>query len=462
MGCMCPCLRTPIAVNPCPNKTDSFRQLPMSLRSMAESAGSVTMKDSIDGSKQLNNFSARNSLIVGTYRSSRKLEIVSKENSPNSKKSHYGMLRDVMYPDVNCTISVRVLPQKSTNTASKSASNSNSFFLGSSQSMRVIRTEEPPPNPKTVDGSEKSVPESPPKAQVRSFRHLRIEQLDSIQTSNIKLNKLSQFSPLRKPSESRVEHTSIRPRTNTAPSFIPLLQAKTTPASHALESAKGNTQPKPLRSLDLPRSVRLIRKPISPRKDLPLDAKAVGGSPKLRSRSPRKGSQKKIPREHGSPGGFSIKSKKTMRSPPQKARKISESYLADSMSGPDRAIQPSEEHPAVLPATKRLGQSHPSYQQSTLLATTTAVSQEALSLGTKSQVPQLEATPRGDCLNRRNTLCKPELRKLDSGQPLRKTQTCVYSRPEELSFCAISEKSGENSDVLIPNFDPDLDEALRI
>lgn len=462
MGCLCPCLRTPITVKPCPNKHDSARQLPISLRSVAESAGSVTLKDSIDGFKQLNNFSARNSLIAGTYRSSRKLEIISKENSPNSKKSHYAMLRDVMYPDVNCTISVRVLPQKSTNTASKSASNSNSFLLGSSQSMRVIRTEQPPPNPKTVEGSEKSVPESPPKAQVRSFRHLRIEQLESIQTPNIKLSKPSQFSPLRKPSESRVEPTNTRPRTNTAPSFIPLLQAKTTPPSHTLESANENTQPKPQRSLASPRSVRLIKRPVSPSKNLPLDAKVVGSSPKLRSRSPRKDSQKKIPREQGSPGSSSIKSKKIKQSPPQKALKNSEISRADSMPARDRAIQRSEEHPAVLPATKGLGQSHPSYQQSTLLPTTTANSQEALSLVTKSQIPPLEVATRGDCLNRSNTLCKHELRKLDPGQPLRKTQTCVYNRPEELSFCAISEKSGENSDVLIPNFDPDLDEALRI
>ena len=461
MGCMCPCLRTPITVKPCPNKKDNSIQLPISLRSVAESPGSVTLKDSIDGSKQLNNFSARNSVIVSTYRSSRKLEIVSKDNSPNSKRSQYPMLRDVMYPDVNCTISVRVLPQKSSNTASKSASNSNSLLFGPSQSMRVIRTEQQPRNPKTVDGSEKSVPESPPKAQVRSFRHLRIEHLDEFQTPNIKLNKPSQFSPLRKPSESRLEPTKTRPRTNTAPSYNPLLQAQPSQASQAIESAIYSTQPKPQRSLESPWSVRLMRSQNSPNKNLPLDAKVVGDIPKLRSRSPRKDSQKKIQPEHGSPGDSSIKSKISKQSPPQKSLTNSKISRADSMFARDRAIQRSEEHLAVLPTMKALGQSPQSELKSTLLPTTTALSQEALSLGTKPQVLPLEVATRGDCLSRSNTLCKPELSKADSGQFLRKTQTCVYNRPEELSFCAISEKSGENSEVLIPNFDPDLDDALR-
>lgn len=457
MGCVCPCLRSPITVNPSPNKIDSFRPLPMSLRSVAESGGSVTLKDSIDGSKQLNNYSARNSLMIATFRSSRKLEIVSKENSPSCKKSHHAMLRDVMYPDVNCTLSVRVLPRQSTNTASKSASNSNSFLLGTSQSMRVIRIEQPPLDPTTTNGGDKFVPESPPKAQLRSFRHLRIEQLDSIQAPNIKLNKPSQFSPLRKPSESRVDQT-------TTPSFIRYQKAQTTGASHTFESANKKTQPKPQRILDSPRSVRLVRRPLSPNKNPPTDTKAQGDHLKTRSRSPRRDSHKSILREHRSPelAGSCIKSKMSRQSPPQKAPKNSETYWADSMSARVRAIQPSEEDLAVLPAHNGIGQSYPSYQQSTLFPTTTVLSQDPPSLGTRSHGPQLEVATRGDCLNRSNTLCKPELSKLDLGQSLRKTQTCVYNRPEELSFCAISEKSGENSDVLIPNFDPDLDEALRI
>lgn len=459
MGCMCPCLRSSITVHQSPIKKDSVTKVARSMRSFAESQGSLKPKNF---SRPINSNSARESVVMSSYQiSSRKLEVVAKPDSPSSKKSQQVMLRDVMYPDVNCTVSVRILPKKSTNPVIEPQTSKKSSFAGATRSMRAIGTGKPESTESHLNVAKNGnyVTKSSPKAQTRSFRHLRIEQLENLSSPNINLNKPSQFSPLRKQSKG----IETRPRTNTAPTFAKAFQAR---QPLALNVAEESDKPRnsSIQRRNSVRSVRLVKRPLSPAKSLRADP--TDRNLEFQSRSPRNSSGYSGSQDNESPKAADLTpaSKMTRLDSPEKYQRNSGVRRATTNSSRKSAKRLTEADNFVLPDRKRTGQSQPNHPQSTLLPSTAVPSKESPYSGVRSPVAFAGADgPRGECSSvaRSSTVCRPETHKSDSlDHSLRKTQTCVYNRPEELSFCAISEKSGEHSDLLVPNFDPDLDEAL--
>jgi hypothetical protein len=456
MGSVCICFKSNVSVRPIPRKNFTEAANSSSNQKLAQ----VKPMDFTSDSSPPHKNSAQNSLMFTTQRSSRRIEMVPKESSPTSKRMNQGMLRDVMYPDVNCTLSIKLLPKNP-------GILSNRFTVEAKQGLQ---TESPACQPaplkiikqtgQSVDNRQANQFREPsmasdPRPPSNKLRHLNTEHSENGQINQTKDKRPSRFSVLEKPADilNRKIPANIRERTVSMPAVVLKHPLRT-----RIKVSKAKEAPASLGSANL--------ESLSPRGDKHMRL-ALGADSGIFEATNRMLPQKIT----------SLKSKRSVsrsRIGPQKTGQLYSlevdsnlyrSKATSECSGSPRLVrkrQRTSQRSEKLQLTEYLPNSQSSHLSLELcsnylgLHAVSGLNSQNLS----SPTPSTTSLVRADSLANTSTGKPTEQAVTRDTLSQGKTQTNVWHRQAELSFCAISEKSGEHSDILHPNIQRSLDMDL--
>jgi hypothetical protein len=465
MGSVCICLKSTISIRPSTPKT--FLEAANS--SANQGLPRVKPTDFTCESSPPNKKSARSSLLlVSTHRSSMRVESVSKDGSPTINRVNQTMQRDVMYPDVNCKVSIRFLPKKVPNIPPGLSLEAKQEFQTEpagcrSPSLKMKKTTATVLESRQAGlGEETNMQGTNQYPVSRKFRHLSTEQLDDHQINKIsKKKKLSQFSELRKPAVAAPKRElpiKIRDRTVSMPAVL-ISHPPRTKTKPAKDSKDPTCLVGPNSESVSPRSANRHQILLgaesgtheASNSDLSSPANAHGASHKLgspKSKRP-KSAFRTAPYNKGHLNLMEVGNDLCLGEP--------SSVLSDSpqlvRKGPRNSQTFSKPHLAkYLPSSQRYQLSQVDCMNKVGLKAASSANSEHLG----SLIPSTKSLNGADSVTCPNTnTSRPVEQALTISHS--KTPTIICNRQAELSFCAISEKSGEQSDMLHLNIQRSLD-----
>lgn len=495
MGICCACLKMDNTVNHSPTISKS-QKLQLAKASVAISNSSIPINH------------PANPALISSQRSARRIEIVSSNRSNQSKKSNHAMLRDVMYPDVNWTKSIRALPKKSSvlqglggqeqQTPAKQVPGS---VLENHSVCRITSKAESelfnPSQPKMATD-----PFTTRSGRIASARSLRLPRIELLECSYSKpmVNKPSLFSPSRQQSQNisrpqkREHRLSISPErfskppqqmNSVSPKSSRWVQLKSQQLRHGepcdpqVNGSPRNRKQQNPEDLRLPEVGKFFLgqafpepchpshstlPPQSPRHDSKQVSSNCANVGSRKVGSQRSVSEKKDSSKHQFDTKLNLPSISVVR--PVEYGEYTQGHLEQDVSPLWRIpcknnwliSKTKSTRSASKKDVKLTSHQTPSSLSVKRIITRDDLRNNRLGLGLSIE---------------RSTTLKPYKKSpshLPEQQPLspattnskelRKTKTCVPNQTEEKSFCRISEESSERNEGLLLNMQTALDEDL--